>query len=135
MIFEVEVFRGMKKGNIEWNANVSFHFKKIQQMWLVKLSVIWFYRCLLFIYKCRFSNFLVTVASILWLSPSQKNMFIYFIKHCQRFCKAELVLTLPDVSSNVSRWKVYKSRSGIWSRNLGPVQGFWTRKSCRSGRE
>ena len=70
MLFEVDTFLGMKKGHSKWHANVSFHFKK------------------------DFIDFCFLLTSCSWQHAMtlviQKITFIYFVKNCKRFCKAEL---------------------------------------------
>ena len=77
MVFQVDAFRGMKKEHIKWNANFLFISKDMQKMWLVKVTLIWFYRFLFFICKLEIFNFLATVDNILRLS-SEKNIDLFY---------------------------------------------------------
>ena len=51
MVFEVVTFLGMKKGYINEMQTFLVISKEMQQMWAVKLSVIWSYQFLFFICK------------------------------------------------------------------------------------
>ena len=53
MVFEVGTFLGMKKGYINEMQTFRVISKEMQQMWVVKLSVIWSYQFLFFICKLK----------------------------------------------------------------------------------
>ena len=92
-IFEVNRFYRIKKGHVEWNEK-SFYFNnnnsnaitskqksKVNNIDILvdwnqlKYDVIGF--CFLF-WSCKFSNFLVTLDNILWLSSSKEEHLLIF---------------------------------------------------------
>ena len=120
LLFEVDFFRGMKKGHVKWNANVSFRFKRDSTNAANKMQCNMVLS--MFTFHLQAGDFLTSLSRLTAFCGSRHPEQHYFAKHCHSFHKAELLLTLSNMSSNVSCWKACQSRSEIRIKNRGPVQ-------------
>ena len=103
MLFQIDV---RWKGHMKCKHFFSFQKKYNKRLFdtkktnvLVKLSAIWFYRVFLFA-SFRFPTSLLRLTIYYMTLVTQIRTFIYFVKHCVRFCKAELFffdIILPEI--------------------------------------